>query len=148
MELNRLQGPNIPGEARIPLDARDLAEEFWGWQGRYNLLRGSGGREYWQWKPKWIVSDAATPGTTYLDDVRMYEYNASSDFRFYSSHLVALGGDSDDIVKITRLSNGSAEFSCVLAKRGTQVHLQWLSYCTQAARRLGGRRTPRRFGYA
>jgi len=30
MELNKLQGPHIPGEARVPMDARNMAESFWG----------------------------------------------------------------------------------------------------------------------
>ena len=33
--LNRrtLQGDNIPGEGRIPLEDIELAKEFWGWLG-------------------------------------------------------------------------------------------------------------------
>jgi hypothetical protein len=35
MHLPTLQGPNIPGEARVPLEARDVAPEFWGWPQEY-----------------------------------------------------------------------------------------------------------------
>jgi len=40
MHLPKLQGANIPGEARIPLAARDLAEEFWGWPSNYKKESG------------------------------------------------------------------------------------------------------------
>jgi hypothetical protein len=124
-----------------------MAEAFWGWREEYSLLQGTGGRKYWGWKPEWTIWDAEAPAGKRTDPVRMYEYNLSSDFRFYASRLVALGADADDIVRITRVSDGTSEYECVLAKKGTPLHEQWLTYCTQTAR-SGGRTRPRRYGYA
>ena len=147
MHLNRLQGTNIPGEARIPLAAREIAKRFWGWPNRYVLdtqRRGTHPRRYHNWKPKWLIFEADAPQRTYFDEVRMYEYEDSADFRFYSRRLVTLGADSMDIVRITRLGRSEgAEFECVLARRGTQIHREWERYCTVPIPN-----SPRRFGFA
>jgi hypothetical protein len=144
MHLPKLQGTNIPGEARIPLAARDLAEEFWGWPSNYKKEPGRTGRVYWNWKPKWRIVDAANSAATTIDDVRMYEYVDSSDFRFYSSKLVQLGADSGDIVRIQRVSQGEVEYECTLAKSGSATHAQFAGYCTKDIRNSPGRR----YGYA
>jgi hypothetical protein len=148
MHLPKLQGTAvarkkpIPGEARIPLEARDLAEEFWGWPDKY--VRQSHKREYWSWKPKWRIADAAAPDRAVEENVRMYFYPASSDFRFYSPYLVSLGADRGDVVRIIRLEEEDAEFECLFAKAGTTAHTQWAAYCTQRIRNSPGRW----FGYA
>lgn len=146
MHLNKLQGANIPGEARIPREARDLAEEFWGWPSFYRTeyrTRGKKKRRYDNWKPVWRIFDSADPATIYFDEVRMYDYAESADFRFYSSRLVDLGADDGDIVRITRVSEPTAEFECILAQHGAPEHPNWDSYCTRQIRN-----STRRFGYA
>ena len=146
MTLPKMLGPNIPGEGRIPLDAREVAEEFWGWPEHYERTtgpRGGVGREYLSWKPRWKTWDAENPDQVSVEEVRMYEYTNSSDFRFYSSALLELGGDSGDIVRITRVSDNDVEFECTLAKRGTQAYAEWINYCTEPVRN-----STRRFGYA
>jgi hypothetical protein len=48
MTLPKMRGGTIPGEARIPLDARDLAEDFWAWRDHYVLTtspRGGSARQ-------------------------------------------------------------------------------------------------------
>jgi hypothetical protein len=144
MHLPKLQGPNIPGEARIPLAARDLAEEFWGWPSNYKKELGRTGRVYWNWKPKWRIADAENPAAATTDDVRMYEYVDSSDFRFYSSKLVQRGADAGDIVRIQRVNQGDLEYECALAKAGSAAHTQFTRYCTKEIRNSPGRR----YGYA
>jgi hypothetical protein len=144
MHLPKLQGANIPGEARIPLAARDIAEEFWGWPANYKREVGRTGRVYWNWKPTWRISDAANPTASEVDQVRMYEAVKVSDFRFYSSKLVQLGADKGDTVRIQRISQPDAEFECVVAKRGTLAHGQFARYCTERIRNSPGRR----YGYA
>jgi hypothetical protein len=77
MHLNRLQGPTIPGEARIPIAARRIAEEFWGWPGQYQTeyrSRGQKRRRYQTWKPVWKILDMDVPEQVYTEHVRMYEY--------------------------------------------------------------------------
>lgn len=37
MTLPKLQGDTIPGEGRIPLEAIQLATEFWGWREEYSM---------------------------------------------------------------------------------------------------------------
>lgn len=143
MHLPKLQGPNIPGEARIPLEARDLALEFWGWPQEYRR-KTTATRDYREWKPKWRIFNVATPDQESIDDVRIYYYEQSSDFRFYSSALVDMGADAGDIVRISRCAPGDhAIFECALAKAGSRVHQEWEAYCTQPVRNSN-----RKFGYA
>lgn len=147
MHLNRLQGPNIPGEARIPLAAREIAKGFWGWPAKYVLdtqTRGTHPRKYYNWKPKWKTWDTASPARTFTDEIRMYEYADSADFRFYAGRLKRMGANEMDIVRITRISKSEgAEFECVLTKRGSQTHSEWERYCTVPITN-----SPRRFGFA
>jgi hypothetical protein len=144
MTLPAMRG-SIPGEARIPLDARDLAPFFWGWRNRYRYKRGPrrSSRAYWGWKPRWRIWDSANPRAVRPEPVRMYVYVNSSDFRFYAHRLLALGADAGDIVRITRVSDPEAEFECVLARRSTRRHAQWLRCCTEAVHNSN-----RRYGYA
>ena len=146
MTLPTLQGPNIPGEARIPLDAIELAQDFWGWPDNYERKespRAGNRRVYWDWKPNWRIRSVAEMARANVLAVRMYMYDNSSDFRFYARPLVNAGGDLGDIVRITRVAEPGVEFDCVLARRGTREHALWLPYCTQAVRN-----SDRRFGYA
>lgn len=132
----------IPGEPRIPLSARNVAPEFWGWRDEYAHVVRPNAREYYNWKPLWRVRSTDPSSPVYVEPVRMYEYVNSADFRFYSPKLLALGADAGDVVRITRVSDDEAEFECVLARRGTGEHADWYARCTQIA--PGGRR----FGYA
>jgi hypothetical protein len=143
MHLPKLQGPNIPGEARIPLEARDLTPEFWGWPHEYRR-KTTVTRVYREWKSRWRILDVATPNQARTDEVRIYFYEQSSDFRFYASALVEMGGDAGDIVRISRCAPGEAAiFECALAKEGSRVHREWDVFCTQTVRNSN-----RRFGYA
>lgn len=145
MEVNKLQGPRIPGEARIPMEARDLAESFWGWPEMYqreSRAQGMKTRNYWNWKPRWRIIDAANPAQAFEDVVRMYEYEDSSDFRFYSSRLVELGADQGDIVRITRVSEPSVRYEVTLARKGSPEHSNWTTNCTRQVRN-----SDRHYGY-
>lgn len=146
MHLPKLQGPNIPGEARIPYPARDIASTFWGWPDNYTRemkQQGETPREYLTWKPAWIITDASASRPAVVQSVRMYDYSASSDFRFYSGALVELGADSGDIVRIRRLDGADAQYECTLARRGTVEHGEWERYCS-----IPIRNSDRRWGYA
>lgn len=137
MVLNRLQGPNIPGEVRVPLAARNIAPEFWGWPSRYREeIRNQGNEErnYSNWKPRWRVGDFTR---SRIENVRMYAYQQRSEFRFFSPFLQELGADEGDVIRVTRVSEGPIEFECVVAYTGTQLHSEWKPYCTVAA--VGGR---------
>ena len=145
MSLPTLQGRNIPGEARIPLAAIKLAEEFWGWRGKYVRREGPrAGRQrvYHEWKPIWRIWDVSQPQQVREQRVRMYMYENSSDFRFYARPLVNAGADLGDIVRIIRVAEPSVEFDCAVARAGTAEHRLWLSYCTVPVRNSG-----RSFGY-
>ncbi len=147
MTLPTLQGKSIPGEARIPLEAIELAKEFWGWPDEYarNIgPRAGSGRVYWNWRPQWKIWSVEDPASVIVQEVRMYMYENSSDFRFYVRPLVNAGADLGDIVRIKRIAESDgAEYECVLAKKTTLEYAQWVDYCTQAVRN-----SPRRFGYA
>lgn len=146
MTLPTLQGESIPGEARIPLEAIELAREFWGWQDEYTRdVSPRAGRErvYWNWRPTWRFWSVETPTNIIVQEVRMYMYENSSDFRFYVRPLVNAGGDLGDVVRIRRIASSDAEYECVLARRGTPEYDSWLNCCTQPVRN-----STRRFGYA
>jgi len=145
MTLSKLQGPNIPGESRIPLEAIELAPEYWGWPDEYKRAespRAGKNRIYWNWKPKWKVWSAEMPNEVTIQDVHMYMYENSSDFRFYARPLVNAGADLGDIVRIRRIAHPDAEYECVLARQGTAEFNAWINYCTQQVRN-----SARRFGY-
>jgi hypothetical protein len=146
MTLPTLQGDNIPGEARVPLEAVELAKEFWGWPDEYKKdvsPRAGRDRVYWNWRPTWRVSSVQNPDDIAVQEVRMYMYENSSDFRFYVRPLVNAGGNLGDVVRIRRVAEPNAEYECILARRGTLEYEDWIKYCTQAVRN-----SIRRFGYA
>ena len=146
MTLPTLQGDNIPGEGRIPLEAIELAKEFWGWPDEYSKEvspRAGKERVYWNWRPQWKIWSVEAPGDVIVQEVRMYMYENSSDFRFYVRPLVNAGGDLGDVVRIRRIAEPDAEFECILARQGTPDYNEWIKSCTQAVRN-----STRSFGYA
>lgn len=146
MTLPTLQGDNIPGEGRIPLEAIELSKEFWGWPDEYAKEVSIGGRSvrvYWNWRPKWRVWSVETPSTIITQEVRMYMYENSSDFRFYVRPIVNAGGDLGDVVRIRRIAEPDAEYECVLARQGTPEYKEWIKACPQPVRN-----STRSFGYA
>ena len=145
MTLPTLQGDNIPGEGRIPLEAIELAREFWGWPDEYLREispRSGNDRVYWNWRPNWRVWSVDSPNDVTIRVVRMYMYENSSDFRFYVRPLVDAGGDLGDVVRIRRIAQDDVEYECVLARMGTTEYNDWIKLCTQAVRN-----STRRFGY-
>lgn len=163
MELNATKGArdadgkkkNIPGEQRIPLEAIWSAQDFWGWPNLYSKSTNPGAgrkssksstagasaptkedRIYYSWNPMWQISDMST-GETVTKKVRMYYYENSSDFRFTSGDI-AKWGSPGDIVKITRMDNGTLEFTCELVKKGHPTHAVWATYCKHKGRSARG----------
>ena len=148
MTLPTLQGASIPGEGRIPLEAIELAKEFWGWPDEYarevsTRGKSKSSRVYWNWRPKWRVWSVETPNIIAKQEVRMYMYENSSDFRFYVRPLVNAGGNLGDVVRIRRIAEPDAEYECVLARQGTPEYKEWSNACTQPVRN-----STRDFGYA
>ncbi len=146
MTLPTLQADNIPGEGRVPLEAIELAKEFWGWPDEYKKVvspRTGKNRVYWNWRPTWRVSSVQSPENVTVQEVRMYMYENSSDFRFYVRSLVNAGGNLGDVVRIRRVAEPNTEYECVLARQGTPEYEEWINYCTQAVKN-----SSRRFGYA
>lgn len=146
MTLPTLQGDNIPGEGRIPLEAIELAKEFWGWPDEYTRevsTRGRSSRVYWNWRPQWRVWSVEAPDAITTQEVRMYMYENSSDFRFYVRPLVNASGNLGDVVRIRRIAEPDAEYECVLARQQTAEYKEWIKACTQPVRS-----STRCFGYA
>jgi len=146
MTLPTLQGDNIPGEGRIPLEAIELAKEFWGWPDEYSKVispRSGADRVYWNWRPKWKIWSVEDLAAVVTQEVRMYMYENSSDFRFYLRPLVNAGADLGDVVRIRRIAEPDVEFECVLARKGTPEYVEWIKSCTQPVRN-----STRKFGYA
>jgi len=145
----------IPGEGRIPLAAVDIASDFWGWPNQFKVRkinprkRKSGGpknagekRIYHDRPSIWKIWDVANPQDSVSQKVRMYMYENSSDFRFYASPLLQKGARAGDIVCIKKSGKRGIDFECILAKKGTSKHVEWLAHCSQKVRN-----SQRKFGY-
>jgi len=152
LELTATSGNNstIPGEQRVPLEAINAAQEFWGWPDSYtesrNPRKGSTpageDRVYFNWKPKWRLRKLGSPADDIIKNIRMYFYQNSSDYRFYSSDL-ARWAKAGDMIRLTRCEGLDYEYECVLAAAGTPEHAEWISFCTQ-----GSAHSPRVFAFA
>lgn len=145
MTLPKLQGDNIPGEARIPIEAIELIPEFWGWRDNYTQdisPRAGVNRIYWNWRPTWKIWSVQDPAHIIIQEVRMYMYENSSDFRFYARPLINAGADSGDLIRITRLYGETADYECQLARIGTTEYDTWIGYCSVPVRN-----SDRSFGY-
>lgn len=148
MTLPKLQGPNLPGEARIPLQALEFAQDLWGWPDMYTRdesPRAGSNRVYWNWRAPWrlLLDPITAPDAEIVQEVRLYYYENSSDFRFYARPLIRAGADSGDIVRIRRIDEPEAVFECVLAKSETSIHREWRKYCNVQVRN-----SDRRYGFA
>lgn len=151
MELVKTKGV-IPGEQRIPLEALAAARSFWNWPYAYttsiNPRKGSGSgksgpdRVYHNFRSMWHVQEFGNANHTVVKEVRLYLYENSSDFRFYSREI-AVWGDAGDIIRITPSDEPGVEYDCVLAKSGTAQHAVWSGFCTQTSSH-----TERVFGFA
>lgn len=135
-------GRGIPGEQRIPLAARDIALDFWEWNGSYQELIGRR-RAYFEWRPTWRVRLAGAATPAWEGPVRMYYYPASHDFRFHSGELLRLGAQAGDVVRITKVEVDPAVYECDLARQGTAEYAEWIRYCSQPVQN-----SLRRWGYA
>lgn len=146
MELNKIQGQNIPGEIRIPMAARDVCPSFWGWPIKYKEIkreRGKKIRRYFEWKPNWCIIDGANLDVSITEHVRIYEYPDSMDFRFYSHKLVEWGADEGDIIRVTKGDSGDKfAFKCELAKKDTPAYVEWLPFCSETVKNSN-----RKFGF-
>ena len=142
--------PNIPGEPRIPLEARDLAEDFWGWPDNYDRSisprKGAAAKEprvYRNWHPVWRIFAADDPSRVVRAPVRMYFYENSSDFRFYTNELNRLGAASGDIVRLQRVDDAQATYECALARAGSPEHAAWSRFLFNKVKA-----SERRWGFA
>jgi hypothetical protein len=145
MQLPKLQGKNIPGEARVPLAAIEMAEDFWGWPQKYRRRKGprkGNARAYREWHAAWKIGDAAIPQEFESQTVRMYFCESNSDFRFYARPLINAEADLGDIVRITHVDTQDADFECVLARRDSPSYDEWRRFCT-----ISVPNSTRSFGY-
>ncbi len=144
------QQTKIPGEQRVPLEAINAAHEFWGWPDNYiearNPRRGNVAsgedRVYFNWKPKWRLRQIGVAQNDVVKNIRMYLYQNSSDYRFYSSDL-ARWAKAGDMIQLTRCEDQPYHYECVLAVAGTPEHAAWKARCT-----LGSAHSPRVFAFA
>lgn len=151
MELVKTgQGKKIPGEQRIPLEAVAAARGFWQWPFAYTKSvnprkkgskPGSEKRVYFNFYSTWRISEVGNPARNEVKEVRLYFYENSSDFRFYS-RAIAVWGSAGDIVRIAPSDEPGIEYDCQLAKSGSPTHAAWKALCTQTSPH-----TPRRYGF-
>jgi len=155
MTLPAMQGgdnPNIPGEPRIPLEAIEMAEDFWGWPDNYDRTvsprKGDEATEpriYRNWRPNWRIFSSNAREDAKVARVRMYLYENSKDFRFYAGELIRLGAAAGDIVRFQRVDEPGVTYECVLAKTGSSEHAEWSPFLVNQVR---ARNSDRRFGFA
>jgi hypothetical protein len=143
--------PTIPGEQRIPLEAIEMAEDFWGWPDNYDRQvsprKGALAKEervYRNWRPAWRIWSTDDRAAIVTRVVRMYLYENSLDFRFYSGDLVRMGAKGGDIVRLSRIDERDAVFECVLARKDTPEYADWLPLLVNEVKAGNSRR---RFGF-
>lgn len=142
LELTVTADGNIPGEQRIPLEAIQMARDFWGWPDEYIPdIRPT--TAYWNWRPIWRITDAGSGAMVAEGSVRMYLYENSRDFRFYSGYL-ARAAEAGDLIRVTRVDLPDRVFDVELARAGTPEHAEWLAYGIMST----GGQSPRRFGFS
>jgi hypothetical protein len=144
--------PTIPGEQRIPLEAIEMAGDFWGWPANYDRQvsprLGSAAKEervYRNWHCSWRTWATDNPSAVSMKTVRMYFYENSSDFRFYSGDLVRLKARAGDIIRLQRIDEPDAVFECVLARQGSPDYSTWLPLLVNQVKAGASNR---RFGFA
>jgi HKD family nuclease len=150
MTLNKLQGRTIPGEVRIPLAAIRALPDFWEWPNRYSETsrkRGRVRRVYREWKPIWEIIDGKAQVSSF-ESVRMYLYEASMDFRFYSSRLVELGADEGDLIIIRHLNDQVVVFQCEWIKKNDPRFDALRLLAPQKVRNPKNPTSPRSWGYS
>lgn len=155
MSLPAMQGddnPNIPGEPRIPLEAIEMAEDFWGWPDNYATTisprKGADAKDpriYKNWKPTWRIYASDNSAAVAVTPVRMYFYENSKDFRFYAGELIRLQASSGDIVRLQRVDESNVTYECVLARSGSPEHAAWSELMVNQVR---SGNSHRRFGFA
>jgi hypothetical protein len=147
----KADNPKIPGEMRIPLEALEVAPDFWGWPEMYadRDISPRGGaataeeREYHNRRARWQTWAVDDPTTIEEADVRMYMYGNSSDFRIMIGALNKFEGRRSDIIRITQVFGRDVAYECVLARTGTPEHSEWSTYLVNSIRN-----SDRRYGYA
>jgi hypothetical protein len=137
--------PTIPGEQRIPLAAIEMAADFWGWDDNYDRDVSPKSRVYRNWRPMWRIWATDDPTNVITKEVRMYFYENSSDFRFYSGDLVRLNPSFGDIVRISRIDEQDLVYECVLARKDTPEYAEWLPLLVNEVK---AGNSERRFGFA
>lgn len=150
MQIVKTADKTIPGEQRIPLEAVAAAREFWHWPVAYSksvnprkgkVKPGGKDRVYYNFRSRWRIQQVGNSKNNKVKDIRLYFYENSSDFRFYSRD-VATWGRANDIVRITLSDEPGVVYDCQLAKQGTTQHSDWSALCTQTSSH-----TDRRYGF-
>ena len=147
----RADSPKIPGELRVPLEALEVAPEFWGWPDLYIMREPSprAGKEatevrtYRDRRARWRTWSVKDPDETISADTRMYMYANSSDFRIMVGALNSLGGSKQDIVRITASYGTEDDYDCVIAPQDTPEYDEWKTYLVNPMRN-----SDRFYGYA
>ncbi|RLF40276.1 MAG: hypothetical protein DRN12_05730 [Thermoplasmata archaeon] len=150
MTLNKLQGPNIPGEVRIPIAAIKALPDLWEWPDRYIEItrsRGKVERRYREWKPQWELINGQTQESV-IDAVRMYWYSSKKEFRFYSSYLVHWGANADDLIIIRRLEDPIVTYQCEWIQKDNPHYSNLRARATQKVPNPKDPSHPRWWGYA
>ncbi len=130
--LNKLKGPSIPGEIRIPIAAVRSAEEFWDWPDKYVKDTSHKGTFYNRTPmPAWSVLGGQ--GKPVRQRARLYLYQQSMDFRLYSTAIRERVDEGEgDIVVISRSEEPGVDYQVEIVLR-TDAHYQdALSLCTEA----------------
>ncbi len=131
MTLNRLKGPNIPGEIRIPLAASRAAEDFWGWPDAY-VKDDSKKGTYYNRTPVPVWKIWIRGGKPVQQPARLYLYEESMDFRLYSTAIKErVGAVGGDIIIIWCSKESGVDYDVEIIPRGHPAYPQALSLCTE-----------------
>ena len=131
MMLNKLKGPRIPGEIRIPVAAVRAAEDFWDWPDMYIKDTSKKGTFYNR-TPTAVWNIRGGRGKPQLQPARLYLYEQSMDFRLYSTAIRdRIDEGEGDIISIWRSETPGVDYDVQIILRTDRTYTEALSLCTE-----------------
>lgn len=131
MMLNKIKGPRIPGEIRIPIAAVRAAEDFWDWPDLY-IKDASKTGTFYNRTPTAVWNVRGGRGKAQLQPARLYLYKQSMDFRLYSTAIRdRIDEGEGDIIAIWRSEAPGVDYDVQIILRTDQTYTEALALCTE-----------------
>jgi hypothetical protein len=111
-------------EIFVPLEARDLDPDFWGWDGAFTLDPNHIGK-----KDRTVTLRLGADAIT----AAIYNWPPKHDFRIRTEAL-RRGASVGDILRLERAAGPGYDYYAEIVPQGTTLHATYLALCTHAVR--------------